>query len=99
MISFACRREASDRMAASVSAIAAAISRASLGMDNRSRRILARMWRWMRGGAPRLLAALCLLASALPARAAEPVAVEIVLALDSSASIDRHEFALQLDGL
>lgn len=30
---------------------------------------------------------------------AQPVAIELVLALDSSASVDRHEFQLQLDGL
>ena len=36
-----------------------------------------------------------------PARAEEtiPVAIELVLALDSSASVDRREFQLQLDGL
>lgn len=33
------------------------------------------------------------------ARADAPVALELVLALDSSASVDRHEFQLQLDGL
>lgn len=37
---------------------------------------------------------------ALPASAQEtPVAIELVLALDSSASVDRQEFQLQLDGL
>lgn len=34
-----------------------------------------------------------------PAQAQEPVAVELVLALDSSASVDRREFALQIEGL
>ena len=39
-------------------------------------------------------------ALAVPAAAAEtPVAVELVLALDSSASVDGEEFALQLEGL
>lgn len=33
------------------------------------------------------------------AKAGEPVAVELVLALDSSASVDRNEFALEVDGL
>jgi hypothetical protein len=33
------------------------------------------------------------------AKAQEPVAVELVLALDSSASVDRREFQLQLEGL
>lgn len=37
---------------------------------------------------------------ALPAEAQEtPVAVELVLALDASASVDRREFALQVEGL
>ncbi|MFL5258700.1 MAG: DUF1194 domain-containing protein [Hyphomicrobiales bacterium] len=34
-----------------------------------------------------------------PASAGEPVAVELVLALDTSASVDSREFALQVDGL
>ena len=39
--------------------------------------------------------------AALPAMAdgGQPVVVELVLALDSSASVDRKEFQLQLDGL
>ena len=41
-----------------------------------------------------------LLALASPLAAeAQPVAIELVLALDSSASVDRPEFQLQLDGL
>ena len=42
-----------------------------------------------------------LLPGALPAMAegGQPVVVELVLALDSSASVDRKEFQLQLDGL
>jgi hypothetical protein len=44
------------------------------------------------------LALLALLA--VPAAAQQtPVAVELVLALDSSASVDRREFALQIEGL
>jgi len=45
-----------------------------------------------------LLAAL--LAPAIPAQAQEaPVAVELVLALDASASVDKREFELQVEGL
>ena len=48
--------------------------------------------------ASRLLLALLLLAG--PARAQQTtVAVELVLALDASASVDRQEFALQVEGL
>jgi Ca-activated chloride channel family protein len=58
-------------------------------------------WRAVRGlsraMASRLLP-LVLLAS--PAHAQEtPVAIELVLALDASASVDRQEFALQVEGL
>jgi len=35
----------------------------------------------------------------LPARATQPVAIELVLALDCSASVDSSEYALQLEGL
>jgi hypothetical protein len=42
---------------------------------------------------------LAVLASAASAQPRTSVAVELVLALDSSASIDRNEFRLQLDGL
>lgn len=55
------------------------------------------LWSLSRGMASRLLFVAVL---AGPAAALEtPVAVELVLALDSSASIDRKEFQLQLDGL
>lgn len=41
-----------------------------------------------------------LLALTLPAQAQDvPVAVELVLALDASASVDKHEFELQVEGL
>jgi hypothetical protein len=53
----------------------------------------------MRGGGSRLAILSCLFTAAPSAGAIEPVAVELVLALDSSASIDRREFALQLEGL
>jgi Protein of unknown function (DUF1194) len=43
------------------------------------------------------LSSLALLAG--PARAETPVAIELVLALDSSASMNREEFALQIKGL
>ena len=61
------------------------------------RRFLARLWPATRGMASRLslLALLILPASAQENR----VAIELVLALDSSASVDRQEFQLQLDGL
>lgn len=43
---------------------------------------------------------LALALPSLPAHAQEtPVAVELVLALDASASVDRQEFALQVEGL
>jgi len=38
-------------------------------------------------------------ALASPASAVEPVAIELVLALDCSASVDHEEFALQIEGL
>src|SRR6476661_8555064 len=86
-------------MAASVSAAAAASWRVSLRMGFQSYPILARMWNKGRGGASRFAVLLCLSASALSARAGEPAAVELVLALDSSASVDRDEFALEVNGL
>ena len=48
-----------------------------------------------------LLAATTLAMAALvmPARAEQPVAIELVLALDCSASVDSDEYALQLEGL
>jgi hypothetical protein len=46
-----------------------------------------------------LFVAVFMLASAVRAGAPEPVAVELVLALDASASVDAREFRLQLDGL
>lgn len=54
----------------------------------------------LRGEATRAAAALVALSCSV-AEAQEPVAVgiELVLALDSSASVDRSEFQLQLDGL
>ena len=46
-----------------------------------------------------LLLAVPLAAGPAPARAAEPVDLELVLAVDSSASVDYTEFNLQLQGL
>jgi hypothetical protein len=46
-----------------------------------------------------LLAALGLSITPALAQGNVPVAIELVLALDSSASVDREEFQLQLDGL
>jgi hypothetical protein len=58
------------------------------------------MWCLARGGASRLVTILCLSVAALSiARAQEPIAVELVLALDSSASVDRKEWQLQVDGI
>lgn len=45
------------------------------------------------------VAVMALLASPAMAEPTTPVAIELVLALDSSASVDREEFQLQLDGL
>lgn len=47
------------------------------------------------------LASLAIAIAALlaPARANQPVAIELVLALDCSASVDSSEYALQLEGL
>ncbi len=57
----------------------------------------ASLWLAMRGMASLLLARS---ASAATAEAQDtPVVIELVLALDSSASVDRAEFQLQLDGL
>lgn len=53
----------------------------------------------MRGKASRGVAAALLAMSAPQAEADVPVMLELVLALDSSASVDRQEFQLQLDGL
>jgi hypothetical protein len=46
-----------------------------------------------------ILAAFASLISPAMAETTTPVAIELVLALDSSASVDREEFQLQLDGL
>ena len=46
-----------------------------------------------------MAAALCLLATPALAEERIPVQIELVLALDSSASVDRAEFQLQLDVL
>jgi hypothetical protein len=67
-------------------------------MGLKSRWILARMWNRWRGGASRLLGLLCLLTITAATQAGEPVAVQLVLALDTSASVDSNEFALEVDG-
>ncbi len=51
----------------------------------------------MRGKASRAAFALAMMVSQV--KADVPVMIELVLALDSSASVDRQEFRLQLDGL
>ena len=57
---------------------------------------LARGWRW-----PRLEVAILVLGwlAAAPGARAEPVELELVLAVDSSFSVDREEFDLQMKGL
>ncbi|MCP5084203.1 MAG: DUF1194 domain-containing protein [Alphaproteobacteria bacterium] len=45
-----------------------------------------------------LVCGLCLWIEVLPARAQASVALELVLAVDTSTSVDRHEFALQQRG-
>jgi len=80
--------------------MAAKNSMICLRMGTRSRKIRASLRRWQSGKASRL--ALVLLAlSHVPAFAASktPVAVQLVLALDSSASVEASEFRLQIDGL
>ncbi|MFO1123138.1 MAG: DUF1194 domain-containing protein [Hyphomicrobiales bacterium] len=66
------------------------------------RSILGPIWAVLRQ-TPRDIGSRALLLAALvapgAARAQEPVAIELVLALDSSASVDRREFDLQLEGL
>lgn len=59
-------------------------------------------WRALRGLSRAMASQVLLLGLlALPAAAQEqtPVAVELVLALDASASVDKREFALQVQGL
>ena len=53
----------------------------------------------MRGEAPRILCALIMLTTSTFAQNETPVAIELVLALDSSASVDSHEFQLQNEGI
>lgn len=53
----------------------------------------------MRGEAPRIICALMALATPAFAQNKTPVAIELVLALDSSASVDAQEFRLQNEGI
>lgn len=80
-----------------VRAMARETSRRMRDMGWFLRAFRAGLWPQTRGIASRLglLALLTLPASAQDSR----VAIELVLALDSSASVDRQEFQLQLDGL
>src|SRR6476660_612376 len=87
-------------MAARVRKVAAASSITVLRMKTSGRAF------WRAGGglsramASRFLPILLLLPPAPPAHAQEtPVAIELVLALDASASVDKQEFALQVEGL
>jgi hypothetical protein len=85
------------RMAARVKATAKESSRIMRGMGWFLRQFQAGVWWQLRGMASRLVVVLFLI---VPAAAQETrVAIELVLALDSSASVDRTEFQLQLDGL
>lgn len=61
--------------------------------------IRARMCQFMRGTPSRILGGLALLASPALAQDRTPVALELVLALDSSASVDAREFELQNEGI
>jgi hypothetical protein len=56
-------------------------------------------WYAARVRASRLAAVALFVAMSGQASAGEPVAVELVLALDTSASVDSREFALEIDGL
>ena len=60
-----------------------------------------KLWLASRDKATRGCFAFAILSAALPAHAEPrtPVNIELVLALDSSASVDRDEFKLQLEGL
>jgi hypothetical protein len=59
----------------------------------------ARFWNMMRGRASRIALVLVALAQAAVAQERVPVVVELVIALDSSASVNNHEFSLQIEGV
>jgi hypothetical protein len=68
-------------------------------MGNRLRQIRARLCQAMRGEPSRIALAICLCVSPAFADAKIPVTLELVLALDSSASVDSKEFRLQNEGI
>jgi Protein of unknown function (DUF1194) len=68
-------------------------------MANRLRQIRARLCHAMRGEPSRIAVALCLFFVPAHAAAKIPVTLELVLALDSSASVDSNEFRLQNEGI
>jgi hypothetical protein len=87
----------SARMAPRVRAVAVKNSKASLRMGCNLRQIWARVCQSLRGEVSRGMLALCLLVA--PAHAKDLTAIELVLALDSSASVDGKEFQLQIQGI
>jgi Protein of unknown function (DUF1194) len=70
-----------------------------LAMDKRATRVGSARFNMMSALARKVTTVWCAIAAALVPAQAQPVAVELVLALDASASMDRAEFALQIKGL
>ncbi len=69
-------------------------------MTRRGSRVTPSMFRWRRGAAVRALAAFVIAgASGLAAEPRVSVDLELVLAVDTSASVDAREFDLQMTGL
>jgi hypothetical protein len=68
-------------------------------MGDELRQIRARMCQVLRGEPSRIYMALTLLANPALADKKVPVTIELVLALDCSASVDSNEFALQTRAL
>jgi hypothetical protein len=68
-------------------------------MGDELRQIRARMCQVLRGEPSRIFMALTLMASPTLADKKVPVTIELVLALDCSASVDSNEFALQNEGI
>jgi Protein of unknown function (DUF1194) len=82
-----------------VKAVAAKSSKASLRMGGRLRQIRARLCHVLRGEPSRIAVLLCFTFSPAQAGTKVPVTLELVLALDSSASVDAREFELQNKGI
>jgi hypothetical protein len=82
-----------------VKAVAANNSKTSLRMGDRLRQIRARLCHAMRGEPSRIIMLLCLTLDPAHAGTKIPVTLELVLALDSSASVDAKEFELQNAGI